>query len=180
MTTTFKAGDIVTLKKSEKDSASYLTFGKNYKVTRGTDDEGDITLIDDEGYDDYYLSKYFELASIINSIPYAQSIVNTNVVIKKSGKRVKIAAFSTWNKFYTKGLDKKMLDLIKKDGYVVTVEGEDGTSYCLDEISQLTNEVVLNDEYTAVIEGDIVKVGCQDIPIDKVKEILDAYNKLND
>lgn len=35
-----------------------------------------------------------------------------------------------------------------------------------------TNVVQLNDEYTATIEGDTVKVGCQTFPLEKVREIV--------
>lgn len=39
-------------------------------------------------------------------------------------------------------------------------------------------EVVLNDEYTAIVYKDEIKVGCQTIPIKKVKEILEANKDL--
>lgn len=38
-------------------------------------------------------------------------------------------------------------------------------------------ELELNDCYTATIKEDVVVVGCQEIPIDKVKEIVELWNK---
>jgi len=35
-----------------------------------------------------------------------------------------------------------------------------------------SNSVRLNDEYTATIEGDVVVVGCQRIPLEKVRELV--------
>lgn len=39
-------------------------------------------------------------------------------------------------------------------------------------------EVALNSEYNAIVSKDEVKVGCQTIPISKVKEILQVANSL--
>ena len=39
--------------------------------------------------------------------------------------------------------------------------------------------VVINKTYTAQISKGSIVVGCQTIPIEKVKEILDEYNKIN-
>ena len=39
-------------------------------------------------------------------------------------------------------------------------------------------EIKLNDEYTAKVGADIVVVGCQEIPSDKVLEIADKIKKL--
>jgi hypothetical protein len=41
-----------------------------------------------------------------------------------------------------------------------------------------TKTIKLTNDYDAVIHKDYVKVGCQEIPISKVKEILEEHAKL--
>lgn len=44
--------------------------------------------------------------------------------------------------------------------------------------SYKSNKVKLNDDYQAIVDKDIIKVGCQDIPFAKVKEIVALHKKL--
>jgi len=43
-----------------------------------------------------------------------------------------------------------------------------------------TIEMKLTDDYDATVTADIVRVGCQSIPYDKVKELYDAMTSLRD
>ena len=44
-------------------------------------------------------------------------------------------------------------------------------------LGKSVRKVVLNDEYTAIIEDDHVKVGCQEIPFDKIEELYKLIKK---
>lgn len=64
-------------------------------------------------------------------------------------------------------------DMTKPDAIVVS------TKDFMDALSKyLPNIVVLNDDYKAVLNKDVIEVGCQEIPIDKVKQILTLHEKL--
>jgi hypothetical protein len=39
-------------------------------------------------------------------------------------------------------------------------------------------EIQLNDSYTAVVSKDTVKVGCQEFPVSKLKELLEAHSSI--
>jgi len=41
-----------------------------------------------------------------------------------------------------------------------------------------TKEVKLNSEYSAIVSKDTIKVGCQTIPYEAVKEIVKAHDSL--
>ena len=43
--------------------------------------------------------------------------------------------------------------------------------------SYKTNKVKLNDDYQAIVNKDIIRVGCQDIPFAKVKEIVALHKE---
>jgi hypothetical protein len=184
MKTIFKTGDLV--RYNNTSPSVYLSYNTIYTVVRGTDGDGDITITDDTGDLDYYRSEYFELAYSDNSIDYAKQLAENNTKVKvrlsdNTIENVSIDAFSVWNKFFDNKSISRMTELIKRDGYCVTVEDVKGRTILLEEIVQdKPNTVILNDEYNAIIKGDVVSVGCQDIPIEKVKEILEVYNNLND
>lgn len=49
----------------------------------------------------------------------------------------------------------------------------------MDALSKYASSVVnLNNSYDAVVNKDVIKVGCQEIPIDKVRQILTLHEKL--
>jgi hypothetical protein len=39
-------------------------------------------------------------------------------------------------------------------------------------------EIQLNDSYTAVVSKDTVKVGCQEFPVSKLKELIEAHSSI--
>jgi hypothetical protein len=42
----------------------------------------------------------------------------------------------------------------------------------------IINQIKINDNYTAEISKTTITVGCQEISIDKVKEIIELHNEL--
>lgn len=64
-------------------------------------------------------------------------------------------------------------DTTKPDAIVVSVND------FMDALSKHTsNIVVLNDDYKAVLNKDVIEVGCQKIPVDAVRQILIIHEKL--
>jgi hypothetical protein len=64
------------------------------------------------------------------------------------------------------------------DGYCVYVENRFYTAP-VDKLTVIENQITLNENYSAMIEGNNVIVGCQTIPIDKVKEIIALHEKIS-
>ena len=123
------------------------------------------------------------LKKIQNEIDDAQKFV---------GKKVKFSNRNLVNLFVVKSVDvffendpcysKKELirQIIKSRGYCVYVTDNVGNAYPVEEIVICKNMVKLNDEYSAEIDGDKVKVGCQTFDIEKIREVLATYDCLKD
>jgi hypothetical protein len=62
--------------------------------------------------------------------------------------------------------------------YIISKNGKYSNPYKAVEVVQDFVDIVLNDQYSAKVYKDKVVVGCQTFTMDKVKEILDAGNKL--
>jgi hypothetical protein len=72
-------------------------------------------------------------------------------------------------------------EYMKKNGldFCVVLSGETSSiPFGLVTEPPKSKDVVLNDQYTAEVHKDYVQVGCQRIPIEKVKEILKANEEL--
>ncbi len=68
-------------------------------------------------------------------------------------------------------------DIINDRGWVVLVENK--IDYAnVDEATEIVNSIQLNETYTAVVEGNVVKVGCQTFDIEQVREIIRIHDSL--
>jgi len=137
------------------------------------DEDGDPIYRDEDGYENNDYAYMFEVVSSY-SFDYALSMVGKNVIYQ--GKPFMVEAVTVFNKYYPSAI-KTVQKEVKELGYSIVLENDDGFAP-LSEVEEISNTVVLNDEYTAVIDGETVKVGCQTIPIQKVEEILKTFKKL--
>tara|TARA_R110002167_G_scaffold98020_1_gene258221 strand:- start:3896 stop:4438 length:543 start_codon:yes stop_codon:yes gene_type:complete len=176
----YKEGDEITVNGGPYTD---VTFGQKYIVTSISDDCKSLRIVDDNA--DRNWIKWSDCSHHLadNDIDRAKGLVGKNVRLTGEGEvsDIEIYAWSVWNKFQVQednGHD-EITRLIERDGYCVTVEDEDGYSHTLTNITVLTNRIKLNAEYTAVIKGNDVVVGCQTIPIEKVKEIIKRHEDLN-
>ena len=79
------------------------------------------------------------------------------------------------------GLSHVCRKFLEDNGWVVGVGVKfHNMNYPVQLVNEVPSEVsiTLNSKYTAVVSKDGVKVGCQIFPIEKIKEIIDAHNKL--
>jgi hypothetical protein len=162
-----KPGDYVT----PNTDMSTLTMGKSYKV-ESLDRDGDIRVIDDEGHLITKYARYFD--PVTSSLVYwnGQSFeVDGKVTIDSDIAMKKIERFLyPIESFYMDGHREFYILKDVNHSKMIPVE------LCTHAPPTVT--VKLNDSYDAVIHKDVVKVGCQEIPIAKVKEILDEHAKL--
>lgn len=64
-------------------------------------------------------------------------------------------------------------DTINNDAIVVSADD------FMDALSKyIPNVIVLNDDYDAVVNKDVIEVGCQEIPVDTVRQILTLHEKI--
>lgn len=68
---------------------------------------------------------------------------------------------------------------LKDNGWVIGVKFN-GMNYPVQRVKEVPADIdiKLNGGYTATVSKGSVKVGCQTFPIEKIQEIIDAYNKL--
>jgi len=174
----YKVGDKITV-----NGGSYtdVTIGQQYIVTRISGACESLQIIDDNEDTNWIRCSDCSHHLGDNDIDRAKGLVGKNVHVIEEGvvSDIKIHAWSVCNKFQDSGEDKETTRLIERDGYCVTVEDEVGISHTLNNITVVSNRIKLNAEYTAVIKGDDVVVGCQTIPIEKVKEIIKRHEELN-
>jgi hypothetical protein len=69
-------------------------------------------------------------------------------------------------------------DIIDDRGWVVLVENDNEFADA-DEVVEITNSIILNGEYTAIVVGDVVKVGCQEIPTATVLKLAELIKHLS-
>jgi hypothetical protein len=142
------------------------------------DDDGDIWF-DDDGGDEICISPCdAKLASENDSSSknYAVSFIDTFVTYNR--KKYKVTGWGCATSGYLVGLPKPILDIVKKSGYCYFVIGENFLAPA-SKITAISNRVVLNSEYTAIITKESVLVGCQTIPIEKVQEILKNHKDIH-
>lgn len=128
-------------------------------------------------YDEHI--KYDKPLTMIEQIEKAQGLIGKHMIGRKYGKVFTVDSIRLFNNKH--GIPSWLVpadtEYLKKHGFLVIVEN--ASDYANVDIQEVINNVVkLNDDYDAIIEGNIVKVGCQSIPIGKVREILETYNKL--
>ena len=176
MENTFKIGDIVIPVNSDLWNYSNITKDKSYMVV-ALDEDGDPEIVDDDGVQSAYLSSDWELSS--NTGSGSQSIsemfVGQSVIHNK--KKFKVTGWGCATPALSHGMPKLVKDLVKKFGYCYFVTG--GRNIVpVSLVTTVNNRVELNGEYTAIVGEKIVKVGCQDIPIEKVIEIVQTHKEI--
>jgi len=171
----FKVGDKVKFICTRREVSGTLTIGKTYTVNRVDACDGSPFIVNDLGNVSSYMSYRFVLVpSLFNELEKAQALVGKRVKKLSTGEYFTPEYFGIGNK-YTRNL---VPDTFNDDGYVVYLENDDYIAP-VNDLEEVTNVVELTDDYDAIIEGDTVKVGCQNIPIDKVKEILSLWENLS-
>lgn len=89
---------------------------------------------------------------------------------------------STWNSNMTNSVGKE-LEVVRLSGTGITLGGG-GYIYpffVLEKISTLPKSIRLSDDYDVeFLKGGKIKVGCQEIPFSKVKEIYEAAKEANE
>lgn len=176
MENTFNIGDIVTPANPDLWDYGNITKGKLYKVV-ALDEDGDPEIIDDEGKQHAFLSSDWLLSSSneAGSQSIAEMYVGQSVIHNK--KKFKVTGWGCATSALSHGMPKLVTDMVKKFGYCYFVTGGRNivpTSM----ITMVDNRIKLNDEYTAIVGEKIVKVGCQDIPIEKVLEIVKTHKEI--
>lgn len=174
MANKYKVGDRVLVLEGTNAEDYFQHNPKGYEVE---DVDGDnIWLTDDDGDENWWEEEEFRPA-VQNDFNQAFGMIGETVLFE--GKKFKISSASVWSTFYPTS-DKSIQKVIKEHGYCVLVEDVDrDLAVPFSEVSLIGNVIKLSDEYSAVIQGNNVIVGCQTIPIAKVQEILDLHKKLS-
>jgi len=166
----FKIGDKVKFICTKNEVSNSLTIGKIYEVL-GVEYDGSPRIKNDRGNVSTYMHYRFEeVDDLFDDIEKARNLVGKMIMCSKSGTIFSPTAYGVGNQYTD--------HIYLSEGNAVYLEDDD-TIVLLSECEEVSNVVKLNDEYHATIEGNIVKVGCQSIPIDKVKQILSIWENLN-
>lgn len=153
-----------------------LKQGDVYTVTKcETDDEPLVGL---KGHINVYYSWRFKLyeesSDLISQIQKAQSLVGKRLYTK-AGVVFTPDTFRVINKYCDPGWGEPS-DL-NEDGFAVYLENENNFVNVVN-AKRVPNSIKLTDSYDAVIEKGVVKVGCQTIPIDTVRRIIELHDQL--
>lgn len=165
-----KIGDRV---KYIEESCGCFTNGKTYIIV-GFDSSGDPEMYNDNGDFDCYFMNSFEL---YGSGSFNDAIALIGKKVQYKGKPFQVEAFTVYNKYYG-STNATIKSEVKEYGYSIVLENDDDFAP-LSEVTEIPMVIDLTDDYHAVIKGDNVIVGCQTIPIQKVRDILDLYSKYN-
>ena len=145
-----------------------------------------------EGVSDSYgrfFSTRFELVESPSNVPTTINIAELNEKLQKAksliGKRVRyqsIIRVATSCEFFC---DPKTIssfnveNKIKKDGYCVAIRyGEYSISPVDDLEEDISKEFVLNEDYTAIVSKEAVKVGCQTFDSKVILEMAEYIKTL--
>ena len=173
MKQTFKVGDKIKFI-CTRNETNGVTIGKIYEV-QSVDRISGLLIINDEGYISSYMSYRFELVVDDNSlearIEKAKSLIG-KMICENDGSNFIPDSWGIGNKHNDRGMD------LDENGLVVYVENDDYISK-VEDAELVTNVITLTDEYNAIIEKDFVKVGCQNIPIEKVRDVLNIWESLH-
>jgi hypothetical protein len=167
----------------EKDLSCYLgapntiAIGSAFENNKMGNEPTAMYFVTKAFYDEHI--KYDKPLTMIEQIEKAQGLIGKQMFGRKYGKVFTVDSMRLFNNKH--GVPTWLVpadtEYLKKHGFLVIVEN--ASDYANVDIQEVINNVVkLNDDYDAIIVGNIVKVGCQSIHIDKVKEILNIHNKL--
>jgi hypothetical protein len=166
-----KIGDKI---KYVDESCDSFTHGKIYTIT-GFDSCGDPEMYNDNAVPDCYYTDSFECITASLSFSDAIALIGTKVQYKD--KPFLVEAVTVFNKYYG-STNATIKSEVKEHGYSIVLENDDDFAP-LSEVEVIPMVIDLTDDYNAVIDGDNVVVGCQTIPIQKVRDILDLYERYN-
>jgi hypothetical protein len=174
MKQTFKTGDKIKFICTNNEVSGTLTIGKIYEVDSMSHD-GHPYVVNNNKQVSCYMDYRFELVndnSLEARIEKAKSLIGKP--IRKNDDITFIPdSWAVGNKYgnhYTNDLD--------ENGLVVYVENEDYIAK-VEEAELVKNHITLTDDYDATIEKDFVRVGCQNVPIEKVREIISIWESLH-
>jgi hypothetical protein len=172
----FKAGDKVKFVCTKNEVNGSLTVGKVYVVVNVNYD-GSPNIKNDRGVVSSYMDYRFELAnpSIEDLIEKAKNLIGKTVRDTNSGDIFVPDAWGIANKYS----DLKIAKNIKGEDVVLYVENDDNICEVGENLEIVNNVITLTDDYNATIEKDVVNVGCQSIPIEKVRELLKIWESLH-
>lgn len=150
-----------------------LTIGKIYTVDSVGSSDGDPCFINDRGDSSRYCAFRFKVVTntLQDQIDKAISLIGKTV--EHDYVTFTVTDWGIGNRF--SDFSKITNNLV--DGVCVYVENDTEIAP-LCELKIVDNLIKLTDDYNATIEGNVVKVGCQTIPIEKVEQILELYKKL--
>ncbi len=165
-----------------------LVKGNTYTVERIEDpDDGDIAMIYCEEFDNqdgFYASRFEAVTtdlSIAVLIDKAKELRNKTCIDTKDGSKF----FPDKIKIYVLEEEVKVSSgraraSFERNGFVVCLNGG-GITLPVEELelSPVTITVKLTEDYDAQVYKDKVVVGCQTIPLDKLKELLKLAESLN-
>ncbi len=101
------------------------------------------------------------------------NIIDALLAMKK-GKKMRRVCWKKESFIYLK--DERFYSNVGSYDYTLSSLDENGW----EEYTLIDIEIKLNNEHTAIISQDGVKVGCQVFPLDKVQELYDAVQKVKE
>lgn len=158
-------GDYIT----PKESINYITVGKYYIVER-IDNDGDVWVRDDDGVLANRYAADFDLVNPTH-VEYNGNTYKVEGKVSIDSDLFAERVNRDWNikSFYDDGYNDFF---ILKGGNTLMIPAK------LCKPTTVSKTIKLTDSYDAVIEKDVIKVGCQNIPISKVEEILAEHKAL--
>lgn len=169
--------------------ASHITVGKLYTKRDSSDygrvnltdmDNGDIERTGGGNYSECHFKEINEL-SIDELIVVAKSLVGMSVVDVR-GNSQKIESWKITNT--TRGSSSLVHEDVRNNGVSVFIEFA-GRSVPLRNLNDYrivykypTEDIYLNDQYTAIVSPTHVEVGCQKFPIEVIENVLKASKRL--
>ena len=150
-----------------------LTIGKIYDTTRVGHD-GDPFFTNDNGDESCYCAFRFKVVTNTLQDQINEAISLIGKTVEHDDVTFTVTAWGIGNKYSDFSC---IIDNLV-DGVCVYVDNANGLAP-LSKLNIVDNMIEINDDFNATIEGDVVKVGHQIIPIEKVKQIIELYEKLN-
>ncbi len=174
--TAFKKGDFV-IPTCDRVAEGYFTLDQEYEVLE-VNDGNTIYLRDDDGDRNNWENEEFILVDKTNtgSVNSAEQYVGKVVVYNRKKLTVdgwcKITPAILYN-----DTPQEIFDIVEASGFCFCLCSND-VIFPVSKTKIVDNRVVLTDDYTALIGKDVINVGCQTIPFQKVLDIVAAHEEL--
>jgi len=158
-----------------------------FEVVEYRDNGGVLLKGHKQGYT--YTGKYFELAEasleaqIKEAYDLAQSLIGKTVKFSTDERNYTVKSVLLRRNEDDDGLNYSSTKHLNQHGWVVAVKISNHLAIInvpVGMVKEVPSEtkVVLNSSHTAIVTKDTITVGCQVFPIEKIREIIDAHNKL--